>query len=182
MTNQAVESTLKVSQSSRKFSWLRNHSSDWIWVIKDSNLKKHTKYPRDGPVTASIYDNTFWPYNYIIHQAGTSWQTNTDTLYIPTFTVRCNTAQCPGLWPNTDGEPDSVNAVQPSNADSVKEDTFTGTSKPEDCTTICLTTNRSEHKPSEVPSDIQINEHDNAEQQWAEHLSDYCPQLEISQN
>ena len=29
--------------------------------------------------------------------------------------------------PNTDGEPDSVNAVQPSNADSVKEDTFTGT-------------------------------------------------------
>ena len=80
--------------------------------------------------------------------------------------------------PNTDGEPDSVNAVQPSNADSVKEDTFTGTSKPEDRTTICLTTNRSEHKPSEVPSDIQINEHDNAEQQWAEHSSDYCPQLE----
>ena len=67
--------------------------------------------------------------------------------------------------PNTDEEPDSVNAVQPSNADSVKEDTFTGTSKPEDRTTICLTTNRSEHKPSEVPSDIQINEHDNAEQQ-----------------
>ena len=64
-----------------------------------------------------------------------------------------------------DGEPDSANAVQPSNADSVKEDTFTGTSKPEDHTTICLTTNRSEHQPSEVPSDIQINEHDNAEQQ-----------------
>ena len=59
-----------------------------------------------------------------------------------------------------------------------KEDTFTGTSKPEDRTTICLTTNRSEHKPSEVPPDIQINEHDNAEQQWAEHSSDYCPQLE----
>ena len=62
-----------------------------------------------------------------------------------------------------DREPDSVNAIQPLNADSVKEDTFTGTSKPEDHTTICLTTNRSEHQPSEVQSDIQINEHDNAE-------------------
>ena len=67
--------------------------------------------------------------------------------------------------PDIDGEPDSVNAVQPSNADSVKKDTFTGTLKPEDHTTICPTTNRSEHQPSEVLSDIQINEHDNAEQQ-----------------
>ena len=67
--------------------------------------------------------------------------------------------------PDIDGEPDSVNAVQPLNVDSVKEDTVTGTSKPEDHTTICLTTNRSEHKPSQVPSEIQINEHDNAEQQ-----------------
>ena len=64
-----------------------------------------------------------------------------------------------------DREPDSVNAIQPLNADSVKEDTVTGTSKPEDHTTICLTTNRSEHQPSEVTSDIQINEHNNAEQQ-----------------
>ena len=64
-----------------------------------------------------------------------------------------------------DREPDSVNAVQPSNADSVNEDTFTGTSKPEDNTTICLTTNRSEHQSSEVLSDIQINKHNNAEQQ-----------------
>ena len=71
----------------------------------------------------------------------------------------------PDYDPDIDGEPDSVNAIQPLNADSVKEDTFTGTSKPEDHTTICLTTNRSEHQPSEVPSDIQINEHDNAEQQ-----------------
>ena len=50
--------------------------------------------------------------------------------------------------PDIDGEPDSVNAIQSSNADSVEEDTFTGTSKPEDHTIICL-----------------INEHDNAEQQ-----------------
>ena len=87
----------------------------------------------------------------------------------------------PDYDPDIDGEPDSVNAVQPSNADSDKEDTPTGTSKPEDHTTICPTTNRSEHQPSEVPSDIQINEHDNAEQQQAEHPSDYHPQL-ISQN
>ena len=84
----------------------------------------------------------------------------------------------PDYNPDIDGEPDSVNAVQPLIADSVKEDTFTGTSKPEDHTTICPTTKRSEHQPSEVPSDIQINEHNNAEQQQAEHLSDYCPQLE----
>ena len=80
--------------------------------------------------------------------------------------------------PDIDREPDSVNAIQPLNADSVKEDTFTGISKLEDHTTICPTTNRSEHQPSEVPSDIQINEHDNAEQQEAEHPSDYHPQLE----
>ena len=38
----------------------------------------------------------------------------------------------PDYDPDIDGEPDSVNAIQPSNANSVKEDTFTGTSKRED--------------------------------------------------
>ena len=71
----------------------------------------------------------------------------------------------PDYDPDIDGEPDSVSGVQPSNADSVKEDTFTGTSKPEDHTTICPTTNRSEHQPSEVPSDIQDNEYNIIEQQ-----------------
>ena len=70
----------------------------------------------------------------------------------------------PDYDPDIDGEPDSVNAVQPSNADSVKEDTSTDTSRPEDHTTICPTTNRSEHQPSEVPSDIQDNEYDNVKQ------------------
>ena len=31
--------------------------------------------------------------------------------------------------PDIDGEPNSANAVQPSNADSVKEDTITGTTR-----------------------------------------------------
>ena len=84
----------------------------------------------------------------------------------------------PDYDPDIDREPNSVNAVQPSNTDSVKEDTITGTTEPEDHTTICLTTNRSEHQPSEVLSDIQTNKHDNAEQQWAEHPSDYHPQLD----
>ena len=75
--------------------------------------------------------------------------------------------------PDIDREPNSVNAVQPSNADSVKEDTVTGTTEPEDHTTICSTTNRSEHQPSEVLSDIHTNK-----QQQAEHLSDYHPQLD----
>ena len=80
--------------------------------------------------------------------------------------------------PDIDGEPDLVPAIQPSDAESVKEDTFTGTSKSEDHTTICSTTNRSEHQPSEVPSDIQGNKHNNIKQQQAEHPSDYRPQLE----
>ena len=69
----------------------------------------------------------------------------------------------PDYDPDIDREPGSVDAIQPSNAESVKEDSFT--SKSEDHTTICPVTNRSEHQPSEVLSDIQINEHDNAEQQ-----------------
>ena len=71
----------------------------------------------------------------------------------------------PNYDPDIDGEPNSVNAIQPSNADSVKEDTDTGTTEPEDHTTIHSTTNRSEHQPSEVLSNIQINKHANAEQQ-----------------
>ena len=84
----------------------------------------------------------------------------------------------PDYDPDIDGEPDSVTDVQPSNAESVKEDTFTGTSKSEDHTIIHPTTNRSEHQPSEVPSDIQGNKHDNIRQQQTEHPSDYHPQLE----
>ena len=46
----------------------------------------------------------------------------------------------PDYDPDIDGEPESVTDVQPSNAESVKEDTFTGTSKSEDHTTIHPTT------------------------------------------
>ena len=70
----------------------------------------------------------------------------------------------PDYDPDIDGEPDSGNAIQPLNADAVKEDTVTGTSEPEDHITIRSITNRSEHQPSEVPSDIQINENNNTEQ------------------
>ena len=81
----------------------------------------------------------------------------------------------PDYDPDIDRDPDLVNAIQSLNADSVKEDTITGTSEPEDHTTICPTTNRSEYQSSEVSSDIQINEYDNAEQQQAELSSDYHP-------
>ena len=91
------------------------------------------------------------------------------------YTLQLN---APDYDPDIDGEPNSVNAIQPLNADSVKEDTVTGTTEPEDHTTIHLTANRSEHQPSEVLSHIQTNKHDNAEQQRAEHLSDYHPQLD----
>ena len=63
--------------------------------------------------------------------------------------------------PDIDGEPDPVTDVQLSNAESIRADTFTGTSKSKDHTTIHPTTNRSEHQPSEVQSNIHPNEHNN---------------------
>ena len=83
----------------------------------------------------------------------------------------------PDYDPDIDGVPDSVTDIQLSNAEPVREDNSTDTSKSEDHTTIQLTTNRPEHQPSEVPSDIHANEDNNPEQQQTEHPSNYCPQL-----
>ena len=58
----------------------------------------------------------------------------------------------PDYHPDIDREP---NAIQPSNADSVKEETATSTTEPEDHITIHSTTNRSEHQPSAAHSDSQ---------------------------
>ena len=71
----------------------------------------------------------------------------------------------PDYDPDIDGEPNSINAFQSSNADSVKEETVTGTTEPENHTTICSTTNRSEHQPSEAGSDSQTTKPENVEQQ-----------------
>ena len=71
----------------------------------------------------------------------------------------------PDYDPNIDREPDPVTDTQLSHAESIREDTLTGISESTDHTTIPSTTNRSEHQPSEVPSDIHANEHDNIEQQ-----------------
>ena len=51
----------------------------------------------------------------------------------------------PDYDPDIDGEPDPVTGIQLSNAESISQDTFTGTSKSKDRTTIHPTTNRSEH-------------------------------------
>ena len=67
--------------------------------------------------------------------------------------------------PDIDREPNSINAIQPLNADSVKEETIIGTTEPENHTTIYSTANRSEHQPSEAQSDSQTTEPNNAEQQ-----------------
>ena len=84
----------------------------------------------------------------------------------------------PDYDPDIDREPNSINAIQPSNTDSVKEETVTSTTEPEDHITIHSTTDRSEHQPSEAHSDSQTIKPDSAEQQRAEHLSDYDPQLD----
>ena len=77
-----------------------------------------------------------------------------------------------------DGEPDPTTDVQSLNAESAKEDTPTGTSKPEDHTSTPLTTNRPEHQPSEVSADTDHTEYNSSEQPRAEHPSNYHPQLE----
>ena len=56
-------------------------------------------------------------------------QTHSIYLHSQSDTVQLNALD---YNPDIDEEPDPVNAIQPSNADSVKEDNFTGTSKPED--------------------------------------------------
>ena len=71
----------------------------------------------------------------------------------------------PDYNPDIDRELDSVTDIQLSNAEPVRKDTPTDTSKSEDHTTIHPSTNRPEHQPSEVPSDIHTNEHNNPEQQ-----------------
>ena len=84
--------------------------------------------------------------------------------------------------PDIDGELDLVPAVLPSNAESVKEDTFTGTSMSEDHTTICQTTNRSEHQPSEVLSDIQGNNMTTSNNNEQNTQVIIAPNLKTSQN
>ena len=71
----------------------------------------------------------------------------------------------PDYNPDIDGDTEPVTDVQSPNAKPNKEDTSTGTPKSEDHTTISLITNRLEHQPSEILPDIDINEHDNIEQQ-----------------
>ena len=71
----------------------------------------------------------------------------------------------PDYDPDIDRDPDPVTDRQPLNAKSGKEDTSTGTPKPEDYTTIPPITNRPEYQPSELLPDIDSNELDNVEQQ-----------------
>ena len=65
------------------------------------------------------------------------------------------------LDPATDVQPPNI---QPSNAQSDREDTSTGTLKAEDHTTISLITNRTEHQPSEVLPDIDSTAYNNVGQ------------------
>ena len=67
--------------------------------------------------------------------------------------------------PDIDGEINPANAVQPSNTDSVKEETVTSTNEPEDHITIHTTTNRSEHQSSRIHSDSHTINPDNVQQQ-----------------
>ena len=67
----------------------------------------------------------------------------------------------PDYDPDIAEDLDPATDVQPPNAQS---DTSTDTPKPEDHTTIPSITDRPEHQPSEVLSDIDCIEYDNVEQ------------------
>ena len=67
--------------------------------------------------------------------------------------------------PDIDREPNPTKAIQPSNTDSVKEETATSTTEPEDHNTIRSTTHRSEHQSSSTCSDSQTIKPDNIQQQ-----------------
>ena len=84
----------------------------------------------------------------------------------------------PDYYPDIDGDTEPVTDIQSPDAKPSKEDNSTGTPRSEDHTPVSAITNRPEHQPSEVSTDIDINEHDNIEQQRAEHPSDYHPQFD----
>ena len=160
-----MESTLKVSQSSDHFHDLKTTLQTDFDLLKTTtsknihNLQEMVQSQQAYTTVLSGHITTL--YTKLAHLEK---QIQIHCIY-PHSQLDAVQLNALDYIPDIDGEPDSVNAVQPSNADSVKEDTITSTSKSEDHTTICLTTNRSEHQPSELPSDIQINENNNAEQQ-----------------
>ena len=124
-----------------------------------------TKSTRDGSSSASIYDILLGHiaalHTKLVH-LDKKIQIQCIYSHPQSDAVQLN---APDYDADIDGELNSINAVQPSNADSVKEETVTSTTEPEDYITICSTTNRSEHQPSEAHSDSQTIEPDNAEQQ-----------------
>ena len=93
----------------------------------------------------------------------------------PSDAVQLN---APDYDPDIDGDTNPTNAVQPMNTDSAKEETVTSTTESEDHNTICNPAHRSQHQPATTHSDSQIIEPNSIQQQRAEHLSDYHPQVD----
>ena len=89
--------------------------------------------------------------------------------------VQLNT---PDYDPNIDRDTNPTNAVQPLNTNAAKEETVTSTTESEDHNTIRNTAHRSQHQSTTTCSDSQTIEPNNVQQQRAEHMSDYCPELD----
>ena len=67
--------------------------------------------------------------------------------------------------PDIDGDSNPTNAVQLSNTDTAKEETFTSTTESEDHNTIHYTAYRPQHQPATTRSDSQIIKPNNVQQQ-----------------
>ena len=84
----------------------------------------------------------------------------------------------PEYNPDIDGQLDPVTDIQAPNAETVKEDTPSDTSKSEHHIAFSSNTNRPEPQPLEVSADTDYPVYHDGEQPRAEHPIDYYPQLD----
>ena len=84
----------------------------------------------------------------------------------------------PEYDPDIDGQPDPIIDLQSLNSKSIKEDTMPNTSNSEQHTALSMCINWPQSQSSSVLDDNDHPGYQDDEHPWAEHPSDYCPQLE----
>ena len=178
MTSQGVESALKVPQSSRSFRDLKTTLQAKFDLLKKAT-SKNVQNIQEAVQSQQTYTTALFGHiNTLYTKLGQlDKQVQIHCLY-PHSQLDVIQLNAPDYDLDIDREPDLTTDMQSLNAESAKEDTPMGTSKPEDHTAIPLTTNRPEHQLSEVSADTDYTEYDSSEQPRAEHPSDYRPQLE----
>ena len=152
MTNQAVESALKVPQSSRSFSQFKTILQAEFDLLKKATSKNiqniHEAVQSQQAYTTVLSGHINTLYTKLAHL---DKQVQIHCLY-PHPQLDIIQLNIPDYDPDIDRDLDPATDVQALNAESAKEDTSTDTPNPEDHTTIPLITNRPEHQPSTLRS------------------------------